>query len=628
MPFNGEKQCVGEDQPSDSDSSRFSESMASLSDYECSRQSFTSDSSSKSSSPASTSPPRVVTFDEVMAAARNLSNMTLAHEIAVNENFQLKQDALPENRSPEGVYSPPRQNGVKGAAASGALAHSGRGEGGVRRRRGEPVAAEAGVTLHQPDVAPAGVTLHQTAHTSCGALTPSGCVHAANPSPLPAIRPKPEPQLPAPARPGGGAEKPLGLVSAGWHRFSVREPLRFALRTPVAALSSVAPKLPPLCHPQSLPAKGLPSAWKSFLLHSSLPLVQVLLSFLTPGGNRLRNQICEVLDTDLIRQQAEHSAVDIQGLANYVISTMGKLCAPVRDDDIRELKATCNTVDVLRQIFHVLDLMKMDMVNFTIRSLRPHLQRQLVDYERTKFQEILEETPNMSKLMLSNDLPKDRAAQLRSSGAGTGSQDKYVAFALAGALDQTTEWIKESVHEELLSLSETALTPGAKNSSKPSLSPTLVLNNSYLKLLQWDYQKKELPQELTGKLNQLKMIACLSLITNNIVGAITEGLPELAVRLKRIAAVLLEGMNKETFNLKEVLNSIGVQTCVEVNKTLMERGLPALDAEVQANLVGQFSSIEEEDNPIWSLIDQQSNPNQLAVCSQKVDTGFAGSSPE
>lgn len=230
-----------------------------------------------------------------------------------------------------------------------------------------------------------------------------------------------------------------------------------------------------------------------------------------------------------------------------------------------------------RQIFHVLDLMKMDMVNFTIRSLRPHLQRQLVDYERTKFQEILEETPS--------------------------------------ALDQTTEWIKESVHEELLSLSEAALTPGAENSSKPSLSPTLVLNNSYLKLLQWDYQKKELPetlmtdgarlQELTEKLNQLKMIACLSLITNNMVGALTEGLPELAIKLKRISAVLLEGMNKETFNLKEVLNSIGIQTCVEVNKTLMERGLPALNAEVQANLVGQFSSIEEEDNPVWSLIDKR-----------------------
>ena len=31
----------------------------------------------------------------------------------------------------------------------------------------------------------------------------------------------------------------------------------------------------PLHHPQSLLAKGLPSAWKSFLLHTSLPLVQV-----------------------------------------------------------------------------------------------------------------------------------------------------------------------------------------------------------------------------------------------------------------------------------------------------------------------------------------------------------------
>lgn len=48
-----------------------------------------------------------------------------------------------------------------------------------------------------------------------------------------------------------------------------------------------------------------------------------------------------------------------------------------------------------RQIFHVLDLMTMDMVNFTIQSLRPHLQRNLVDYERAKFQDILEETPSM-----------------------------------------------------------------------------------------------------------------------------------------------------------------------------------------------------------------------------------------
>ena len=34
-------------------------------------------------------------------------------------------------------------------------------------------------------------------------------------------------------------------------------------------------KASPLCHPQSPPAKGLPSVWNPFLLHSSLPLVHV-----------------------------------------------------------------------------------------------------------------------------------------------------------------------------------------------------------------------------------------------------------------------------------------------------------------------------------------------------------------
>ena len=35
----------------------------------------------------------------------------------------------------------------------------------------------------------------------------------------------------------------------------------------------------PLCHPQSPPAKWLSSVWKAFLLHNSLPLVQVLSLF-------------------------------------------------------------------------------------------------------------------------------------------------------------------------------------------------------------------------------------------------------------------------------------------------------------------------------------------------------------
>ena len=108
---------------------------------------------------------------------------------------------------------------------------------------------------------------------------PSGCVHTANPSPLPGIRPpKPEPQLPAPTWPPAGEQTSLSAGECWLAPISVRESLCFALCTPVAVLSSVAPKIP-LPPPQSPLVKGLPSVWKVFLLHSSLPEVQVLSVF-------------------------------------------------------------------------------------------------------------------------------------------------------------------------------------------------------------------------------------------------------------------------------------------------------------------------------------------------------------
>ena len=38
----------------------------------------------------------------------------------------------------------------------------------------------------------------------------------------------------------------------------------------------------------------------------------------------------------------------------------------------------------------LLEVMKLDMANFTIQQIRPHIQQQSVTYERKKFQEFLE----------------------------------------------------------------------------------------------------------------------------------------------------------------------------------------------------------------------------------------------
>ena len=80
--------------------------------------------------------------------------------------------------------------------------------------------------------------------------------------------------------------------------------------------------------------------------------MQILLSFLNPGANRMRTQITEVLDMDLIRQQADNDALDIQGLASYIITTMGKLCAPVRDEDIKKLRESSDNIVTLFRLVH------------------------------------------------------------------------------------------------------------------------------------------------------------------------------------------------------------------------------------------------------------------------------------
>ena len=60
---------------------------------------------------------------------------------------------------------------------------------------------------------------------------------------------------------------------------------------------------------------------------------------------------------ELIGQQAASDTVDIQGLASYIISTMGKLCAPVRDEEVKGLQeARGNVVTLFKYALHVTSL--------------------------------------------------------------------------------------------------------------------------------------------------------------------------------------------------------------------------------------------------------------------------------
>ncbi|XP_047431565.1 T-complex protein 11-like protein 2 [Mugil cephalus] len=337
---------------------------------------------------------------------------------------------------------------------------------------------------------------------------------------------------------------------------------------------------------------------------------EILLSFLNPGANRMRTQIMEVLDTDLIRQQADNDAVDIQGLASYIISTMGKMCAPVRDDEIKKLReSTDNIVTLFREIFRVLDLMKADFVNFTIENLRPLLQRHSVEYERAVFQSILDKTPS--------------------------------------ALDNTTSWIKLAL-EELLSATAppTEQNNGHGKGQRPLPGPLQVLNVAFLHVLTWDYSKSPLPETLMTDENRLRDIQrqlqqcqavneVLSIVFSTIGGPI-QGLPALSDRLKRMINVLLDGMHTPSFNLEESLEGVSAQICCELNKSLTERDYPALTPALQATLKGQICSITQKDNPIRTLVEDRVQQYFVALLShpkpqdklEQVPAGLLAIKPE
>ncbi|KAM8883642.1 T-complex protein 11-like protein 2 isoform 1-T1 [Synchiropus picturatus] len=445
MPLNNEcpsTSSSGEDQGSDAEStSGRCDSMTSNSDLDCSRKSSTNEGSSKHCTPSS-SPPRVITLDEVMESAQDLSNLSFAHEIIVNHNLRLEPGALPEGS----LWKMVRDN-----------------------------------------------------------------VH-----------------------------------KAFWD-----------------ILESELNDDPPE-YQQAIR-----------LLEE---IREILLSFLNPGHNRMRTQIMEVLDMDLIRQQVENDAVDIHGLASYIITTMEKLCAPIREEEIKKLRGnTDNIVHMFREIFRVLDLMKVDYLNFSIEMLRPVLQRQSVEYERATFQKILDKTPS--------------------------------------ALDHTTAWIKSSLEELLSTMNSPNEPTGQAKEQQLVPSPFRVLNAAFLCILSWDHSKNPLPEtlmtdeaslrELQWQLQRCQAVNEVLLIVSSTVGGPIQGLSSLSDRLKRMTSVLLDGMHRPDYQLDESLKSVAAQICCEINKSLTERSFAPLTPALQATLTGQICSITQPDNPIRMLVEDR-----------------------
>jgi hypothetical protein len=104
---------------------------------------------------------------------------------------------------------------------------------------------------------------------------------------------------------------------------------------------------------------------------------------------RIAQEINEVLDTDFLLHQINHQAFDLRKVIGYAGEKMLQLCAPTRDAEIRALSQESDMTAIMFRMLEILEVMKMDLANFRLQSLKPQLKKQAVDYERQKFDHAL-----------------------------------------------------------------------------------------------------------------------------------------------------------------------------------------------------------------------------------------------
>lgn len=101
------------------------------------------------------------------------------------------------------------------------------------------------------------------------------------------------------------------------------------------------------------------------------------------------DRICEVLDPQVIRQQAEQGVLDFKAYSGFIIQVMAKSCAPVRDEEVHKLNDIDDVVPLFRGILEVMDLMKLDMANCLLEAARKDVVTHSVEYEKQKFNDYL-----------------------------------------------------------------------------------------------------------------------------------------------------------------------------------------------------------------------------------------------
>jgi T-complex protein 11 len=110
------------------------------------------------------------------------------------------------------------------------------------------------------------------------------------------------------------------------------------------------------------------------------------------GQGSMYQLISDTLDPELIQRQCSQGVFSYQSFFNFMGTILPKLCAPVRDEevkavaeDLRQFGNLEEMIEKLFKVFHLIDVLSLDYSNFLLSNVAPKLIKEAPEYERRQF---------------------------------------------------------------------------------------------------------------------------------------------------------------------------------------------------------------------------------------------------
>jgi hypothetical protein len=131
-----------------------------------------------------------------------------------------------------------------------------------------------------------------------------------------------------------------------------------------------------------------------FLLLEVAKYIREKLQRLVKPGNSMHTFIAELLDTEVAHQQFVTGSFSYEKFFQSMASLLPKLCAPVRDEELKDLVenklSQGNYVDRLEALLGFIDVMLSDYANYLLQLAAPQLIESATSYEKKAFAATME----------------------------------------------------------------------------------------------------------------------------------------------------------------------------------------------------------------------------------------------